>query len=335
MAEVKAKLLAAGRAALKHEGEPLNGILLYGAPGNGKTVLAEGLAGELGLPFISISIADIKSRWVAQTTEQLVEGFRDAVVQAPCLLLIDEVDSVISNREGSGGNSSEEGLATTNAFLTEVVRVRGAGVVVVVATNFFERLDPAAIREGRFDFKIEVTAPDQAAREGLLRDGLARGAPEVICIDPDIAAVARRWEGFSVARLRAVARAVAGAARSSGTRHVSREDFVAGLRAVQAQHTPSVKVRAKCRNCYFHTKTVSVSEGIAWRMKAPFEAEDAGASVPDGLLLYGPPGTGKSEAVRSLADSTGWPLICESGARLAADPERVRKLRAQALDQRR
>lgn len=99
MSEVKAHLLDAASKALA-KGSDANGILLYGEPGNGKTVIAEALAGELGKKWISISVADIVSRWIGAGPEQLKAAFNAAQAQAPCVLFIDESDSVFASREG-------------------------------------------------------------------------------------------------------------------------------------------------------------------------------------------------------------------------------------------
>ncbi|MFN7692771.1 MAG: AAA family ATPase, partial [Burkholderiales bacterium] len=166
MQPLKEELLKAGREALAPGLQSRNGVLLFGRPGNGKTAMAEALAGELRVRFLSISIADLQSMWTGETTQRLVQVFRDARRQAPCVLLIDEIDSIISRRSGAG--SDQEAGRTTNAVLTEVVNARGPGVLVIAATNFLESLDTAAVREGRFDWKIEVPVPDLDARIGLI-----------------------------------------------------------------------------------------------------------------------------------------------------------------------
>ena len=232
MADLKGRLLEAACAALERKAGAPNGILLHGEPGNGKTLFAEALAGELELPFLSVSIADIVSKWVGQTPEQLSAVFRAAQRQAPCLLFIDEIDSVIADR--TQANGTQDGLHTTNVFLTEVVRLRGHGVVIVAATNFLERLDAAAVREGRFDHKIEVPPPDEPARIGLLHAGLSQHAARIRVADEVVQSVAKRWVGFSVSRLLAVARDVPAYAREHGVTELQLSDFMACLRRVQS-----------------------------------------------------------------------------------------------------
>src|SRR5439155_17345368 len=118
---------------------------------------------------------------------------------------------------------------------TEVVRLRGHGVVIVAATNFLERLDAAAVREGRFDHKIEVPPPDEPARIGLLRAGLAQHAPRIRVADEMVQSVAKRWVGFSVSRLLAVAREVLVYACEYGVTELLLSDFMGCLWRVQGR----------------------------------------------------------------------------------------------------
>lgn len=327
---LKAKLIDAGRAALARGVEHRNGVLLYGKPGNGKTTIAEALAGELGVRFLSVSIADVQSRWVGQTTEQLVQVFRDARAQAPCVLLLDEVESIIGSRERTSSN--DEDAKTTNAFLTEVVRARDQGVIVLAATNYLDRLDQAAIREGRFDFKIEVPPPDLEARIGMLQAGIKEAAPAAILAPAVIEAVARRWEGFSVARLRSIATAAGRSAANGGP--VTREGLMAALRSLQASRSALTEVTLSMAELSLDPEQRRVLDGVAWRMAKCFEAEDLGASVPDGMLFYGPPGTGKTAGVRALAKHTGWALFATSGTELMMDPAKIDDIVERAKDAR-
>ncbi|MCV2363854.1 AAA family ATPase [Paucibacter sp. DJ1R-11] len=330
MASAKCRLLDAGHSALSSGLQATNGILLYSRPGNGKTAISEALAGELGVGFISVSIADIGSKWVGQTTEQLVQAFRDAERQAPCVLLIDEVDSVISDRSDG---SSHDGQRTTNAFLTEMVRIRGRGVVVIAATNFLDRLDVAAIREGRFDFKIELPPPDLPARIGLLTNGLKREAPFSSVLPTEIRAAAERWVGFSAARLLAIAHQAGKVLPPTGG-VIDRHDLARALREVQAKRS-TFPESTKCLDDLAlepgHSDTLF---GLAWRMKEIFDAEAVGATVPDGILFYGPPGTGKTEAARALAKETGWAFFITNGSELAYAPSKIGEICAQAEDAR-
>jgi transitional endoplasmic reticulum ATPase len=332
MAEIKGRLLEAAGAARERKPDAPNGILLHGEPGNGKTLFAEALAGELELPFLSVSIADIVSKWVGQTPEQLSAVFRAAQRQAPCVLFVDEVDSVIADR--TQANGTQDAQNTTNVFLAEVVRLRGHGVVIVAATNFLDRLDAAAVREGRFDHKIEVTVPDEPARIGLLRVGLAQQAPRIRVADAVVRSVARRWVGFSVSRLLAVAREVPAYAREHGLKELQFSDLMACLRRVQGrQHRVPESTKSLAELTLLPSQRKAL-ETIAQRMKEAHETEALGGTLPQGLLFWGPPGTGKTEAARALARETGWSFLGTSGNELLSDPTAIDRLYRQAKEAR-
>lgn len=315
-------------------GQARNGILLHGEPGNGKTVFAEGVAGSLKLPIIKMSFGSVGSKWVNSTTENVVTLFKDARAQAPCVLFMDEVDSVILDRSSSS-TTSEEGPKTTNQILTELGKTRGTGVVVIMATNFVDRLDRAAVREGRVDFKIQVPAPDAAARRALIRKALSGSDNRVECEATAIDQAVKRWEGFSVARIRAVVDEAARQARKRKVRSLSYQDLQAAMRTMQgglgerlAENTPVLD------QLHMPEAQKSALTGVANRMLSIEEIERMGGSVPDGLLLAGPPGTGKTLAVRALAKTTGWPLLTRSGADLIADGKNIDELIAKARNAR-
>ncbi|MDP2194553.1 MAG: ATP-binding protein [Rhodocyclaceae bacterium] len=345
MQELKEQLLDAGQqsAALTTEGRAIsntiaaecrNGILLYGEPGNGKTLIAEGLAGTLGLPIIKMSFGSVASRYINQTTEQVVELFNDARAQAPCVLFMDEVDSVICSREFLTG-STEEGPKITNHILTELVATRGTGVLIVMATNFLERLDAAAIREGRVDFKIQVPPPDFPARRELIKARLCKSAvsvtlPEAVC---DLAA--RRWEGFSAARIVSVVDECIRGAIRAGRPEVSFDDLQAAMKKMQgklgdrlSEDTPQLD------DLHMPGRQKAGLLGIAKRMTSIEKVEALGGSVPTGLMLAGPPGTGKTLAVRALAKTVAWPLLSAAGADLLSDIKKIDKLITRARNAR-
>ena len=145
-----------------------NGILLYGPPGCGKTFIARKLTEEIGCTFLEISHADISSPYIHGTTGLIGDIFKKAKKQAPCIIFIDEISGLVPRRDrldGSGFHKEEE----VNEFLTQLNDARENRVLVVGATNYPERIDPAILRSGRMDKKIKVPLPDLEAREQVFK----------------------------------------------------------------------------------------------------------------------------------------------------------------------
>ncbi|CAM5523405.1 AAA family ATPase [Thauera mechernichensis] len=333
MDALKNKMLDAGQEvvdAKQRKGASRNGILLFGSPGNGKTALANALAGELGLPIITATFGQVASRFVNQTTEQVIAVFRAARAQAPCVLFLDEMDSVLKDRSQSA-SSNDEADKTTNAILTELVNTRDAGVVIIGATNYLDKLDPAAIREGRFDFKIEVTPPDEIARTALLQNGLAQF--EQLRIDPGaIELAAKRWEGFSVARIRAVADETGRMALKEGFNEISYLDLKDALRNVQGRSGRIPENTPLLSELTMPEKLTKLLRGIANRMANVEEVEALGGKAPNGLLFAGPPGTGKTVTARALAKTAEWAFIGVTGNELLSNPDKIDSIVREARD---
>lgn len=330
MSELKERLGKAGQEIIRDKGAR-NGILLYGDPGNGKTFFAEALAGQLNLKFISVSFGDMVSKWVGQTTEQAMKIFDDAEAQAPCVLFIDEIDSVLVNR-GAVAQADSETPKTVNAILTRLVNIRGKGVVVVAATNFLEKLDEAAIREGRFDYKIEVPCPDYEARLNLLLRSL-KAFPSKDIDTTALERAAKRWEGFSIARLSAIAKEILSMHKQSPIALVDYGVLTTALRNIQSGMGDRIGENVpKLEDLVFEPKMKSRIINIASRMVNIERVEDMGGSVPNGVLFFGPPGTGKTLAAQALAKSTDWAFIKVSGQELLANTNEIDKMYARAKD---
>lgn len=173
-----------------------HGVLLYGPPGTGKTLLARALAGEAGVPFLAMNGSDFVEMYVGVGASRVRDTFKKARKLGRCVIFIDEIDSLGRSR---GANSSDERDQTLNALLGEMSGFRPAeGVIVIGATNRAEMLDPALLRPGRFDRRIEVAMPDRDAREKILRLH-ARGKP--MDADVDLSDLAARTVLFSGASL--------------------------------------------------------------------------------------------------------------------------------------
>jgi transitional endoplasmic reticulum ATPase len=313
-----------------------NGILLHGEPGNGKTIFAEALAGELKLPILKLTHSDVASRWVGERTEKIKAAFDQAIRAQPCVFFIDEIDSFIPDRSGASTQTKED-TDVVNSLLTLLVDVRKHKVVVVAATNYMDRLDGAAVREGRFDFKVEITPPDEEARIGLLTSGLGinlRGVPVDLQTIRD---VAQRWNGFSVKRILAVTEELPSylaELKESGKRKTSLEydDFMAALRRIQGRRGAAPENVKPLADLILPAVTKEALDMLSSRLRDPQRVERLGGTLPVGVLFYGPPGTGKTAACKALAKEVDWAFLIATGTDLARDPKGLDKLYAQAKE---
>ena len=147
------------------------GALLVGPPGTGKTLLAKAVAGEAEVPFFSISGSEFVEMFVGMGAAKVRDLFKQANEKAPCIIFIDEIDTIGKKRDGSGmGGGNDEREQTLNQLLTEMDGFDGSkGVVILAATNRPDSLDPALLRPGRFDRRIPVELPDLQGREEILK----------------------------------------------------------------------------------------------------------------------------------------------------------------------
>ena len=175
------------------------GVLLEGAPGTGKTLLAKAIAGEAGVPFFSISGSDFVEMFVGVGASRVRDLFEEAKKQAPCIVFIDEIDAVARRRGTGMGGGHDEREQTLNQLLVEMDGFGvNEGIIVLAATNRVDILDPAILRPGRFDRKISVNRPDVGGREEILRVH-AKNKP--LAEDVDLVQIAKTTAGFTGADL--------------------------------------------------------------------------------------------------------------------------------------
>ena len=175
------------------------GILLVGAPGTGKTLLAKAVAGEADVPFYSASGSDFVEMFVGVGASRVRDMFKRAKSTAPCIIFIDEIDAVGRQRGAGLGGGNDEREQTLNELLVEMDGMNeNEGIVVIAATNRPDVLDPALTRPGRFDRQITVSLPDRAGREAILK---VHARNKHLADDIDLAALAARTPGFSGADL--------------------------------------------------------------------------------------------------------------------------------------
>ncbi len=175
------------------------GVLLEGAPGTGKTLLAKAIAGEAGVPFFTISGSDFVEMFVGVGASRVRDLFEEAKRHAPCIVFIDEIDAVARRRGTGMGGGHDEREQTLNQLLVEMDGFGvNEGIIVLAATNRVDILDPAIMRPGRFDRKISVNRPDVGGREAILRVH-AKNKP--LAEDVDLKQIAQTTAGFTGADL--------------------------------------------------------------------------------------------------------------------------------------
>ena len=206
--------------------------LLVGPPGTGKTLLAKAVAGEAHVPFFSISGSEFVEMFVGMGAAKVRDLFKQAQEKAPCIVFIDEIDTIGKKREGGGIGGNDEREQTLNQLLTEMDGFDGKkGVVILAATNRPESLDPALLRPGRFDRRIPVELPELLGREAILKVH----AQKIKLADKiDFKVIARATAGASGAELANIVNEAALRAVKYGRELVTQEDLEESVEVVIA-----------------------------------------------------------------------------------------------------
>jgi transitional endoplasmic reticulum ATPase len=179
---------------------PANGILLYGPPGCGKTHVAKALKTEMNGHFITIKIDTVGSKWVHQTSVNIANAFAEAEKKAPCIVFIDELDSLAPKRDGGMRDDDVHSREVVNTLLALVDGCAKKGIIFIGATNDKDHIDPA-LRSGRMDLKLEIPLPNEETREQLFSN-LLTGRP--CAQDINVNSLACQTQGYNCADVKTI-----------------------------------------------------------------------------------------------------------------------------------
>jgi transitional endoplasmic reticulum ATPase len=312
--------------------DPPKGILLYGPPGCGKTLIAKALANELNAYFIAINGPEIMSKFYGESEQRLREIFRLArkkTKKRPAIIFIDEIDAIAPKRDEVTGDVEKRVVAQLLALMDGLESREG--VIVVAATNRPNAIDPALRRPGRFDYEIEIPMPDKRGRYEILLIHTRRLRElGLLAPDVDLEKLAEITHGFTGADLaaivkeavmRSVKRAIE---QSSGdeervlsTIQVKFEDFLVAYKSIVPSGLREVyieipEVRFNDIGGLEEAKQV-LRENVEYPLKHPDFYEKFNIKPPRGVLLYGPPGCGKTLLAKAIAAESGANFIAIRG----------------------
>ena len=297
--------------------DPPKGILLYGPPGCGKTLLAKAVANETDAYFIAINGPEIMSKFYGESEQRLREIFEDAKEHSPAIIFIDEIDAIAPKREEVTGEVEKRVVAQLLALM-DGLEARG-DVIVIGATNRPNALDPALRRPGRFDREIEIGVPDKQGRFEILQVH-TRNMP--LADNVDLRRLAEITHGFVGADLAALCREAAMKALRRilakidldkdeipteilEQLEVRMEDFMNAFREI----TPTAlrEIEVEVPNVRWsdvgglEKVKQELREAVEWPLKYPDAFKRLGIDPPKGILLYGPPGCGKTLLAKAVA----------------------------------
>ena len=324
--------------------EPTRGVLLVGPPGTGKTLTARALAEELLVNHIAIAGPEVIGKHYGEAEQRLREIFDKAAKSAPCLIFIDEIDSLAPDRSKVEGEVEKRLVAQLLSLMDGFAKTQG--VIVLAATNRPDHLDPALRRPGRFDREVLFRVPDRQGRLEILQI-LTRAMPLDQMVD--LEAIADLAVGFVGADLKGVCQKAAYSAlrrqvpsieaQIPETMTVQQSDFLQALQEIKPAVLRSVEVEspnvAWSEIGGLEEIKHTLRESVEGAMLHPELYLRTKARSPKGILLWGPPGTGKTMLAKAVASQTRANFICVNGPELlskwvGASEQAVRELFAKA-----
>ncbi len=309
--------------------EPHSGILLYGPPGCGKTLLAKVLASESEANMYPINGPEIMNKYYGETEAKLREIFKEAKDNSPSIIFIDEIDAIAPKREEAYGDVEKRVVAQLLALMDGLTD-RG-NVIVLGATNRPDSMDPALRRPGRFDREFEITVPNEDERYEILQIH-TRGMP--ISEDIDLKNLSSELHGYTGADIKSLCRE---AAMKSIRRYLPEIDLETEKISSAVLQSMEIKlvdfydamhevVPTAMREFYVERPKVwwrdvggleevkkSLTDNLITAIKEPSKFTKMGVKPPKGALIYGPPGCGKTLLARAVATETGANMILVRG----------------------
>lgn len=304
--------------------EPPRGVLLVGPPGTGKTLTARALADELGANYIAIVGPEVMGKYYGEAESRLRSIFEKASKSAPCLVFIDEIDSLAPDRSKVEGEVEKRLVAQLLSLMDGFAKTNG--VIVLAATNRPDHLDPALRRPGRFDREVHFRVPDRDGRLEILTI-LTRDMP---LENVDLGAIADLCVGLVGADLKAICQKAAYSALRRqvsslsapipDTLTISQADFLQAIKDVKPAVLRSVEVESPHIDWAdiggLDAVKQTLQESVEGVLLYPELYEQTKAKAPKGILLWGPPGTGKTLLAKAVASQARANFIAVNGPEL-------------------